>query len=288
MKLIKRIIAAALIAATVFCLTSCLALDKAKAHRMTWSGEDIVFNGKTYKKLPASSKAQFRDAFLNSGEDYYLTKEDVPVLLAGRYGMEAGYDAKFDVITIPFSNPLQEAELLRGALDGAEYKLENVVLPADGQYIVTSGSPDDSQFNAVYFVSSDLQSAFYVTEENYNDYSNRLRNPSLTRYAVAEPAINADTGRYREEFVLLAKDVSDKLTAALDGAVRLDPKDAEMIADEGYYTMEIYKIDEECFAVDGHAIVVYETKEGFFAVSGADAVKLDSDVVKGLGITSVK
>jgi|GEM_PF-2473089 len=100
MKLIKRIAAALLVAALAFSFTSCIALDKAKAHHMIYkdkSKNEIVFNDKTYVKMPKVENdlwTKYSGMF-----DYNVTESDVPVLLSGAYGSIANYDEKLDIIT---------------------------------------------------------------------------------------------------------------------------------------------------------------------------------------------
>ena len=103
MKVFKRIIAAALFAVMVFSLTSCLALDDAKAHQMKWvKGDDkkIEFGDKTYVALLATklSTNYFFKYDSTWRETYRLTEPDVPVLLKDRYGLIAGYDKELDII----------------------------------------------------------------------------------------------------------------------------------------------------------------------------------------------
>ena len=103
MKVFKRIIAAALFAVMVFSLTSCLALDDAKAHQMKWVKDEdkkIEFGDKTYVALLATklSTKYFFDSDASWRETYRLTDPDVPVLLKDRYGLIAGYDKELDII----------------------------------------------------------------------------------------------------------------------------------------------------------------------------------------------
>ncbi|MBQ7670140.1 MAG: hypothetical protein IJS45_05405 [Clostridia bacterium] len=103
MKVFKRMIAAALFAVMIFSLTSCLALDDAKAHQMKWvEGEDkkIEFGDKTYVALLATklSTKYFFKSDATWRETYRLTEPDVPVLLKDRYGLIAGYDKELDLI----------------------------------------------------------------------------------------------------------------------------------------------------------------------------------------------
>jgi len=101
MKKIKIVIALALVAATAFSLTSCLSLDEAKAHHMKFTDdtfETISFAGKTYKKLPNSySGCEFNTVCFDD-DAYWLTKEDVPVLLSKRYGIRVSYDSRHEII----------------------------------------------------------------------------------------------------------------------------------------------------------------------------------------------
>lgn len=63
--------------------TGCSSMDELRAHRMKWTDkkhEKIIFEEKIYKKLPES------DYFFVAAdccEEYYVSDEDVPLLLAG-------------------------------------------------------------------------------------------------------------------------------------------------------------------------------------------------------------
>ena len=111
MKTVKRITALALVAVLAFCLTSCLALDDAKAHHMIYNDgkNEIVFNGKTYKcahlkrtryaaEWSNSMNLTTEYLLLNYGYEYRVTEADVPVLLSDRLGARAAYDPRLDVI----------------------------------------------------------------------------------------------------------------------------------------------------------------------------------------------
>ncbi|MBR7082745.1 MAG: hypothetical protein IKI51_01885 [Clostridia bacterium] len=96
MKAIKRILAAALLVCLALSLTSCLALDDMKARRMEWDGNDIVFQGKTYRALPLSDYTTCRLKF--SFNNYRVCDEEVPLLLIDRFGSYVDYDDDLDII----------------------------------------------------------------------------------------------------------------------------------------------------------------------------------------------
>ena len=100
MKTVKKIAAVLLLAALVFSLTSCLALDDAKARHMVYnneSGSEIRFGDKVYKLLP-SGNCLTENILLNDDRSYTIATEDVPVLLTYHYGHRVSYDKDLDII----------------------------------------------------------------------------------------------------------------------------------------------------------------------------------------------
>lgn len=100
MKTVKRIAALLLFVALVFSLTSCLALDDAKARHMVYnneSGSEIRFGDKVYKLLP-SGNCLTENLLFNDDRNYTVATEDVPVLLTHHYGHRVSYDKDLDII----------------------------------------------------------------------------------------------------------------------------------------------------------------------------------------------
>lgn len=100
MKIVKKIAAVLLFAALVFSLTSCLALDDAKARHMVYnneSGSEIRFGDKVYKLLP-NGNCLTENILLNDDRNYSIATEDVPVLLTYHYGHRVSYDKDLDII----------------------------------------------------------------------------------------------------------------------------------------------------------------------------------------------
>ena len=179
MKAIKRIAALVLLAALALSLTSCLSLDEAKAHHMKFtddSFETVSFGGKTYKRLPSDKNGyMFNLAFFET-ENYWLTAEDVPVLLSDRYGSAARYEKDHDLIYCPafyFDS------------DGGEYYM---------------------------YYSSDSSQYFYATEEHYDEYSKMLSEPDLTAFATTVLELSDPDeetyGSYKEKALILSEEAS--------------------------------------------------------------------------------
>ena len=252
MKYLKRIIAFVLIALTAVNLTSCLALDRAKAHHMKYGddNETIVFRGTEYKKLP-STRAAFRSNYLSSEERYNLTASDVPVLLSGTFGTEADYDGEFDVITT---------------------------------YGIAVA--DDSLFPGGRFDYNGTV-AFFATAEHYDEYAETLRSPRFTTLAVVEPEIDTDSGKYRETFVALKGAFAKELTALIESAKPCSDEELDRIMSDGYHMINIYRTTDDLFAVDSEVYAVYETADGFYLTTDDAAVKLDKGTVKELGIVGI-
>ena len=104
MKIIKRLSAFLLLAAVIFSLSSCLALDNAKEHRMTFCKDDrteIEYNGKKYLELSLNGIKSRYLAENRNGDPYYVTTPDVPVLLAGSEGYSASFDPENGIIITP-------------------------------------------------------------------------------------------------------------------------------------------------------------------------------------------
>ena len=249
MKNFKRIIAVLLIALTAVNLTSCLALDRAKAHHMKYGddNETIVFRGTEYKKLP-STRAAFRSNYLSSEERYNLTASDVPVLLSGTFGIEADYDAEFDVITTYEIASVQDS-VFRFDLNGAD--------------------------------------AFFTTAEHYDEYAKTLRSPRFTTLAVAEPVIDSESGKYREVLVALKGGVAKTIVSLIESAKPCSDEELDRIMSDGYHMINIYRTTDDLFAVDSEVYTVYETSDGFYLTTNTVAAKLDKGTVKELGIVGI-
>ena len=180
MKKIKIIIALALVAATAFSLTSCLSLDEAKAHHMKFTDdtfETISFAGKTYKKLPKSDTGCLFNTYLFGDETYWLTKEDVPVLLSKRYGLWSSYDSSHDIIC---SGPVFEGEYWsNGELD------------------------------------SDTAGGFFTTEEHYEEYKKMLDEPELVTFTTTVWEFDEELGKYSDKALTLPEDAAKLFDAEI-------------------------------------------------------------------------
>ncbi len=98
MKIIRRIAAVAVAAVMLFSLTSCLALDEMREHRIDRKeGGELVFNGKEYVALPKTDYTTWNLLFV--GDIYWVCDEEVPVLLSNRFGRSAYYDKDLDIIS---------------------------------------------------------------------------------------------------------------------------------------------------------------------------------------------
>ena len=94
MKKIKRMIAAVLLCVVVLSCAGCVNLKEMKAYHAIWKDEaqtTLELNGETYKKLPDNKyfeiwKYDCFEIWQYDSERVYVTSEDVPVLLAERYG----------------------------------------------------------------------------------------------------------------------------------------------------------------------------------------------------------
>lgn len=138
MKVLKKITALVLFAALAASLTSCLALEKAKAHHMIYKDDNfdtIIFNEKTYKEMSNTKYAL--SAFYYNDDIYRVTDSDVPVLLSEDYGAVAQYDKKLDVIKCGnYYCPEDEYDEFQKMLN--ESDIDTVCLAKDRYYEISS------------------------------------------------------------------------------------------------------------------------------------------------------
>ena len=86
MKKIKRLFAVLMLCVVVLSFAGCANLDDMKARHAIWKDEaqtTLELSGVTYKKLPEN---KYFEIWQYDEENVFITSEDVPVLLADRFG----------------------------------------------------------------------------------------------------------------------------------------------------------------------------------------------------------
>ena len=86
MKKMKKLIAAVLLCVVALSFTGCVNLKEIKARHAIWKDEaqtTLELSGVTYKKLPEN---KYFEIWQYDVENVFITSEDVPVLLADRFG----------------------------------------------------------------------------------------------------------------------------------------------------------------------------------------------------------
>ena len=244
MKTLKRIIAVLLIAATAFCMTSCLALDRMKERQMFFvegEGDKISFNGKTYVKLPLayySTKYSRIPAYnyttenlllsgYNGTGNYRVTEPDVPVLLSREYGSYADYDPELEII---WSNGL------------------------------------------------------YCLEKDYEEFKTLFAETKPDHYAVISHVPEEDEDgntNQRFELKLLSETISSELNAALNGKP-VDEDTRDVIYNSGNIIFGIYRTTADKRVVEEEAHNIWRNRSGFFIQHGEDLYPLTEEAAKVL------
>ena len=176
-------ILALLICAVLLCvsLCSCEYLDDLKNNRaILIDGESFTFHGQVYRLMPLSSKL----TFIMSNpvySEYYLTTEDVPVLLSPSYGDRLMYN--FDDGEHPAVISVTDSY---HGVDVAPFLTPRVV----------AAMSDDLDSYADSYINP--QTKFYVREDRYDDVKKSVDNVSLDHFYITVYQYNDDgeEGRY--------------------------------------------------------------------------------------------
>ncbi len=173
----KKFIKLACLALTLIllCLTfcSCNKLDEMKDSQAFYKGEDIVFRGEIYKKLPQLYEGTFIHSYdTQLGQ---LTKDDVPVLLSGMFGNTIFYSPNGIIHTNLYHGP-NSSEIYYCREDIYVY-LSEAIKKNELNYMFVSYYDYNSEKTKFQMLDEYLTAIFkntIVTEPlcNYEDYYN--------------------------------------------------------------------------------------------------------------------
>ncbi len=170
------------------------------------------------------------------------------------------------------------------------YELSSYLLTRDENYRLTESDvpvllSDEFGRPATYDKRLDVimslpLSEYFTTEEHFDDYSARIRDPEFTSYAVVDNEYEEDTYKLKEQKIaVLPESVCALLTGdADDGELAVaDENAADAVVYNGYYVLTLYPSTADGLVINADAevgVIEYNGKRYLKRDAGEDGYSL--------------
>ncbi len=235
MKTVKRILSIMLVIAFALSLSSCLALDRAKEHRMIYTDEkkeEIVYKDKHYLVFKAPNDRAF-SVSVAGDENYNVTTDDVPVLLADSQGDSATYDEESDIIYVT-----------------DQYR--------PGKYIFD------------YYDWDNNVNKYYLPEDRYDEYVEKIGDAEFTNLGKTE--YDEKSGEdFKYDFIVLADGVSSEVLDALKNKL-VNGETSENVRKNGYECGWFYLTTSDGLVISDDRIEIFDYRDSYYAVLNGNTV----------------